>query len=227
MSEQYRQSTLNLYDSANKTELFQVKSLESKATITSSKEIAFHNEKMSIKNYSIEGEVLDEVADVVAEFRSNQSAIATETEERQAAVSQATEQMEAAVASEAVLRTEAVNALDIQLGNETTERNNQVDALDVAITNEATNRATEISETKAELEAKVSAEKARIDLILEGADIALDSFKEIVDYSNSINSERLDQITAVSNNLAAHNQEFEKLKQIVIQLAPDAASHFA
>jgi hypothetical protein len=37
----------------------------------------------------------------------------------------------------------------------------------------------------------------------------------------------MDQISAVSNNLAAHDAEFEKLKAIVIQLAPDAASHFS
>ena len=242
MSEQYRQSTLNLYDSANKTELFQVKSLESKATITSSKEIAIHNERLSIKNYNPEGEVIDEVKDVVAEFRKNQSDIANESAERQAAVAQATEQMEAAVASEAVLREEginntrdyadsqveleaaaradAVNALDIQIANETVERTTAITDLGVVTTNN-------INAAKADLEAKVNAEKARIDTILAGSSVDLDQFKEIADYAASLNTERMDQISAVSNNLAAHDAEFEKLKAIVIALAPDAASHFS
>ena len=241
-NEIYRQSQISLYDSANKSELFQVKSLESKATLTSSKPIEFHNEKLTIKNYNPEGEVIDEVKDVVAEFRKNQSDIANESAERQAAVAQATEQMEAAVASEAVLREEginntrdyadsqveleaaaradAINGLDIQIANETVERTTAITDLGVVTTNN-------INAAKADLEAKVDAEKQRIDLILQGADVSLDSFKEIVDYSNNINTERLEQISAVANNLASHNAEFEKLKQIIIALAPDSASHFS
>ena len=242
MTEQYRQSTLNLYDSANKTELFQVKSLESKATITSSKEIAIHNERLSIKNYNPEGEVIDEVKDVVAEFRKNQSDIANESAERQAAVAQATEQMEAAVASEAVLRQEginntrdyadsqveleaaaradAINALDIQIANETVERTTAITDLGVVTTNN-------INAAKADLEAKVDAEKQRIDLILEGADVSLDQFREIVDYANNISTEKMEQINTVANNLAAHQEQYNKLKDIILSVFPDAGSHFS
>ena len=231
MSEQYRQSTLNLYDSANKTELFQVKSLESKATITSSKEIAFHNEKMSIKNYSPEGEVIDSIPDVVGAFRDNENAIANEATlreeqvaeekaQREAAISQTTEQLESAISNESAARVDAVSALDIQLANEAYERTTAISDLGIVTTNN-------INAAKADLEAKVSAEKARIDVILEGASVDLNQFKEVADYAASLNTERMDQITAVSNNLAAHDAEFEKLKAIVIALVPDAASHFS
>ena len=220
----YKQSTLNLYDANTKTQLFQVKSEENKASLTSSKEIAFSGEKLSVKNYDADGNVVSQVDDVAGGINNNSSAIANEVVQREEAVAQEAttraEQIQAeqtareiAITNEATLRQEAVNAEASTRASEITAEQNA--------------RATAITEAKADLEAKVNAEKARIDLILQGSDVSLDQFREIVDYANNISTEKMEQINAVANNLSQHEDEYEKLKQVVISLAPDAASLFA
>ena len=222
MSE-YKQSILSLYDSTNKTELFQVKSEQNKASLTSAKEISFSNEKLSIKNYDANGDVVSQVDDVALSINNNASSIAEEIVQREQAVAEEAslrvEQIQAertaretAITNEATLRQEAVNAEASTRASEITAEQNA--------------RATAITEAKADLEAKVNAEKARIDLILEGADVSLDQLKEIVEYANNISTEKMEQINAVANNLSQHEDEYEKLKQVVISLAPDSASLF-
>lgn len=223
MSE-YKQSILSLYDSTNKSELFQVKSEQNKASLTSAKEISFSNEKLSIKNYDANGDVVSQVDDVALSINNNASSISDEIVQR-----------EQAVAEEASLRAEQIQAEQTArqnaITNETTLREEAVNAeastRATEITAEQNARATAITEAKAELEAKVNAEKARIDIILEGSSVDLNQFKEVADYASSLNTERMDQIVAVSNNLTAHQEQYEKLKSVVISAFPDSASLFA
>ena len=66
---------------------------------------------------------------------------------------------------------------------------------------EASNRGQAITAAKAEMEAKIAEQKGRVDGILAGSSIDLDSFSEVVSFYNSLDTGRLAQIATLQSNV--------------------------
>lgn len=212
---QVRQTSLNLYDAVNKTELFQVKAYSDKAEVNSNQSLNLNAQKVSITNsdgkmvLDVASTILQTALDLTAEVSNREAAIAAEATARD----QRDQQLTGLIEAEETARVEAVGFLQSDLSEEITARQDAVTAeaaaRTAAITAETAARTAAIS---AESSARQSAintvngdlatERKRIDDILAAADVNFDTFKEVSDKIQLIDSTSMDDINTLQGNVA-------------------------
>jgi len=121
-----------------------------------------------------------------------------------------TAQRTAAVTAEATIRSNQDAATEAKLAQETSDRKSAVDTLTADIAQEAgTRAAADASEASlraaaiAVLQANIDTEKARIDSVLNGSSVDLNSLKEIVDTFKASGSNTLQIITGIQSQVTA------------------------
>jgi len=212
-SQQARQSSLNLYDAGTKSELFQLKAYSDKAELVSQQQVTIDGSVVNIKNSSN----ATQVSDVVGTILSIQSAAAQEVSDREAAVSQEatarsvrdaeltgliSDEQKAREDADVVL-TASIASTEAKVVQEISDRQAQDTVLDGKISQEVMDRSAAMAGLQMTLEGKINTEKARIDAILQDSSIDLDSFREVVDAVNSLDSSRVMEIATLTTNLAA------------------------
>jgi hypothetical protein len=95
----------------------------------------------------------------------------------------------AAVSTEASTRLAADNSLETKLSNELEKEGDARTSADTSLATSITNEASTRLAADVSLATAVSAEASRIDVILDGSDVDLDQFAEIVDFVNGIDLE--------------------------------------
>lgn len=170
----YKSSRLNLYDSTNFTQVFEIKNELDKVSYNSIGQSEFNSTSITFVKKDGQGATVSSVIDAVSVINDNVAAISAETASRIAADS----------------------VLDGKISDETNAR--------VSADND--------------LDAKISTEKGRIDAILNGSDVNLDTFNEVVTYVNSLDATQLNllqsqqaQITQLTTDLAALTAVVESL----------------
>lgn len=218
---QIRQTSLNLYDAVNKTELFQVKAYSDKAELNSNQSLNLNAQKVSITNsdgkmvLDVADTILKTAMDLATEISERKSAITAEETARQQRDQELTGLIEAETAarqtavsgvqssldSEVQARQTAVSTLQSELGEETTARQAAVSAeasaRAAAISAETTARTAAISAVSSDLEV----ERERIDAILAAADVNFDTFKEVSDKIAMVDATSMQDIQTLQGNV--------------------------
>lgn len=226
----FKNSKINIYDSTGFTELFEIKNEVGKVSMTSEVAQEVNATSLVFNKTDALGAVIDSVPDVVAAINSGAGAITQEVTDRQAADTA----LQANIDAEEAARIAADGVIQTALDAEVTQRTGEVAFLvnafntaDTAINNEATIRqgaddnlqaiitAEGVTRLNADnaLQVNINAEAARIDGILAGADVNLDSFTELVTFINGLDATQLALITTLQTDTA--------------QLRADHASHDA
>jgi hypothetical protein len=211
-SQQARQSSLNLYDQGTKSELFQLKAYVDKAELVSQHQVTIDGSVVNIKNSSN----ATQVNDIVGTVLSMQSAAAQEVADRKDAVEQEatarsvrdaeltqliSDEQKSREDADAVL-TASIASTEAKVVQEISDRAAADTVLDGKISQEVMDRASAMAGLQMSLEAKINVEKGRIDSILQDSTIDLDSFREVVDAVNSLDSSRVMEIATLTANLA-------------------------
>ena len=211
---QVRSSSLNLYDAVNKTELFQVKAYSDKAELNSNQSLNLNAQKVSITNsdgkmvLDVAGTILQTALDLSTEVSNREAAVTAEENAR----IERDQQLTGLIEAEETARVEAVGFLQNDLNEEITARQDAVSAeaaaRTAAITAEAAARTAAIS---AESSARQSAintvngdlelQKERIDAILAAADVNFDTFKEVSDKIQLIDTTSMQDINTLQGNV--------------------------
>ena len=155
----------------------------------------------------------------IAAVSSLQSQLEQEVADRQTAVSDETSrataketELEQAIAQEETRAKDVEDDLQAQIESETSERMNEESSLHAKIdaeivdrmsadNDEANARQASITAAKSEMDIKIAEQKGRIDGILSGSTIDLDSFSEVVSFYNSLDTDRLANIVTLQTNV--------------------------
>lgn len=231
-AQQARQSSLNLYDAGSKSELFQLKAYADKAELVSQQVITVDGSVVNLKNSSN----ATQVNDVVGTILSIQSNVSQEIQDRKDAVSVESTARSVRDAELTTLISDEVKAredADVVLTNnlasteakvvqEISDRVSGDNALDAKISQEVMDRASAMAGLQMTLEGKINTEKARIDAILQASDMSLDSFKEVVDFYNGLDTARMMEISTLTANLSEVGANLADLQLRFNQAFPSA-----
>ncbi len=232
-AQQARQTSLNLYDAGSKSELFQVKAYSDKAELVSQQPINIDASVVNLHNSSNS----TQVADVVGTILSIQSAASQEVQDRKDAVdAEATArsvrdaELTTLIRDEVKAREDADVALTASIASteakvvaEIADRTAADTALDAKISQEVLDRSSAMAGLQMSLESKINVEKSRIDDILAASDMNLDSFKEVVDFYNGLDSARMTEISTLTTNLAEVGAALADLQMKFASVHPEAS----
>lgn len=202
-----RQTVLNLYDQGTKTELFQLKSYVDKAEISSNHILILASEILAI--HDSEGVV---IPDVGAKFSSIDTSVSDESKARE----DADTVLQSNIDAEALTRANRDVELTDLISAEESARISAVSAEQKSREDADSAEQTAREDADNVLQVNINAEKARIDAILAGASIELDTLVEIVNAYQNADTSILSQITTLTSNLqevanavGALQQQFE------------------
>ena len=173
----YKSSKLNLYDSTNFTQLFEIKNDLDKVSYTSTGQSEFNATSITFIKKDQNGNTVSQIADVVSQIIETKDGLAAEVSTRATADS----------------------ALDSKISDEVKNRTDADSALDGKISDEVKNR----TDADTALDEKINTEKQRIDAIMSGSTVDLDTFQEVVSYVNSLDSTQLNLITNLQSQVNA------------------------
>lgn len=192
----FRNSRINVYDSTNFAELFEIKNEVGKVSLNSEAVQEVNATNIVFNKTDGLGAVIDTVPDVVAAINSGASAITQEIADR----------------------TAADTTLQVNIDAEATAREAADDNLQAIITAEADTRLNADNT----LQTNIDVEKGRIDGILAGADVNLDTFTELVTFINGLDATQLALITTLQTDYTALRVDYDNLRAEFDAAFPDA-----
>ena len=208
----YKSSRLNLYDSTNFVQVFEIKNEVDKVSYNSVGESEFNATAIKFVKKDSNGDVVDQVADVVQQINENKDNILNETADRTSADSA----LEQKISDEATARQSGDLVLDGKIDSEIVNRTSADSALDGKISDEATAR----TAADSQLQSSIDTEKARIDAILAGSDVNLDTFTEVVTYVNSLDSTQLNLLQNQQSQITTLQNQVNDLQAIIDNFVP-------
>lgn len=168
-----KSSHLQLYSASNETApTLTISSAASKATLVSTTNLELKGSTLSIVNTSDSSKNVADLADFLSGL-STTTALTAESTARASAILTEQNARATAISNEAAARTAAITAAD---SAQTTARNAQVATLTASVDSEASTR----SAADSNLQSQIDTEKGRIDTLLAGASVDLDTLVEIV-----------------------------------------------
>jgi vacuolar-type H+-ATPase subunit I/STV1 len=227
----YKSSKLNLYDSTNFTQLFEIKNDLDKVSYTSAGQSEFNASVITFVKKDVNGNTVSQIADVVGQIIETKDGLVSEASIRaiedgkldgkisdEASVRAVEDgKLDGKISNEASIRASEDVKLDGKISDEASVRAVEDGKLDGKISNEASIRASEdvkldgkiSDEVKnradgdSALDAKITTEKQRIDAIMSGASVDLNTFVEVVNYVNSLDSTQLNLIQNLQTQVNA------------------------
>ena len=223
-------SSINLYDQETKLTKFDIEVHDTKVDITvdGSQKLVLHPQvelvdavngnitNLSQKVADIEQSIINEAngaasasslvqSNLDAYQASNDAALATlnNTVVSNKAISDANH------SSDAQSRTDLKNDLETKITAEETRALLAEGVLTTSLNTEVSNRTTAVSDEKTRaiavetgLSSEISTERGRVDAILNGSSVDLDTFQEVVNNYQSLNTDALAQITALTTRVS-------------------------
>lgn len=208
----YKSSRLNLYDSTNFIQVFEIKNELDKVSYNAVGESEFNATAIKFVKKDSNGNTVSQVADVVSQIIETKDGLASETSAR---ISE-DGKLDGKITDEASARSAADGALDTKISEEKTARIAEDGKLDQKISDEITAR------TNADnaLDAKISTEKDRIDAIMLGSSVDLDTFHEIVTYVNSLDATQLNLLQNQQSQITTLQTQVNALQAVVDSFVP-------
>ena len=195
-----KSSHLNLYSASNESDpTLQVVSAAAKASVVSTSVLELKGTTVSLVNTADTSKNVADLATFLDGCSTN-TALASETTARQNAITQEAASRAAAINSEAASRVAG-------LATEAQARNAAIATVTASVTSEASTR----SAADVSLQNQIDTEKARIDAILAGSDVSLDTLLELVTAYESSDTSILSTITTLQAQVTAIQNQLDVL----------------
>ena len=191
-----KSSHVNLYSASNEASpTLQVVSAAAKGSITSTSVLELKGTTVSLVNTSDSSKSVSDLATFL-DGCSTTTALTAESTARASAIATEQSARSAAINAESAARSAAITAAD---NAQTTARNAQVATLTASVASEASSR----SSADANLQSQIDTEKGRIDTLLAGSGVDLDTLVEIVAAFQNADSSIISTITQIQSDLTA------------------------